>query len=280
MTTRRLTQDELLALTNNTSNRVGEIFSDAGQIRHYLYVTLLRADIISALLPNVDRSHARNRLQRYIREEFPRILGVDGMGFNDRSTKELYDVMKTVIYEHIQRLRARKIHQGKNSNESTTGRQTASVVVNRRPPVRIRRPNPAPAPAPAPVQQSRPLVPVAFVQVPGIGVRRRASQSPEHSSQEHAAEEPGIASLTGLLGDMNMNRRRRVRPRRLQPTETRLTSRQQAINDAQRQQQILEEQSRIRQAEAENRRRNRRVNIATARESVRELNDLIGTFHI
>jgi hypothetical protein len=243
----RRTPEELVALVENNENRISEIFDNSGAIRHYLYVSLLRPEILQTLLPSVEQRKRRDRIQRYIRAEFENVLGSNGDRFNNNSTKELYDEFKVVLERHIHHLRERKREQGKNSNSSTTRSQGRPAPTTVRRARRVARPAQAAsvaAPVPAPVVGS---------------TRRRSSSSPDE--------------LAVLLGDMN------VAPGRRQQTP-----RQRSALQATRQREAAEAAEAAQRAAAQEERLRRRGNIAetreSVRESVRELNALINQFRL
>ena len=257
----RRTPEELVALVENNDNSISEIFDNPGAIRHYLYVSLLRPEILQTLLPSVEQRKRRDRIQRYIREEFENVLGPTGDRFNNNSTKELYDEFKVVLERHIHHLRERKRQQGKNSNSSTTRSQGRPAPTTVRRPRRIARPAQAAAVA-APAQ-------------PQVGQRRRASSSPKNSSNGSSADELAI-----MIGDINLNRQRRriVRPRAEQPSQ--LTARQQAAQQAAQQAEQRALEAANRRATAQEARVRRRETIAQTRESARELEGLINQFRL
>jgi len=208
----RLSPEELVQLVSNNENRVGDVLPNTAAIRHFLYVTLLRPEVIGRLLSSVSREVARNRLQRYIREEFENVLGTAGDRFNAQSTRQLYDEFMGVLERRIQRLKERKRAEGKNSNKSTSGRQQQSVRPAARRAVRPAqgRATPASRPTAATAAQNR---------------RRRASNSPQHST-DSAPRSNGADEIALMFGDMNIERpvapapRRVVRARRVAPAVT------------------------------------------------------------
>jgi hypothetical protein len=211
MSAARLSPEELVQLVSNNENRVGDVLSNAGAIRHFLYVTLLRPEVIGRLLSSVSREVARNRLQRYIREEFENVLGAAGDRFNAQSTRQLYDEFMGVLERRIQRLKERKRAEGKNSNKSTSGRQQQSVRPAARRAVRPAQGRATPA--------TRPTAPTA-APAPVQNRRRRASNSPQHST-DSAPGSNGADEIALMFGDMNIDRpvaapapRRVVRARR------------------------------------------------------------------
>lgn len=269
----RLSPEELIQLTEYTHNNVGEVLDTPAKIRHYLYVTILRPEVIRNLLPSLSNEIARNRLQRYIREEFTNILGPDGTLFNNNSTKELYDEYLTVLRTRIRRLQERKRREGKDSKASTSNRMEEARPVRqpRRARVTNRRVVPAlPVAAPAAAQ-------------PQIGQRRRASSSPKSSSNEALPNEIDI--INRMFGDFNLNVapaprrvRRAVRPR---TAATQLTARQQAALQLAQQREQEEQAALVRRQETGRRRTERRImNADTRRAAEGELANLVGQFRL
>jgi len=273
MSAPRLSPEELVELATNNENRVGDVLPNAGAIRHFLYVTLLRPEVIGRLLSSVSREVARNRLQRYIREEFENVLGSAGDRFNSQSTRQLYDEFMGVLERRIQRLKERKRAEGKNSNKSTSGRQQQSVRPAAR---RAVRPAQGRAPRPAVAPAAAAVAPAA-----AQNRRRRASNSP----QDSAPGSNGADEIALMFGDMNIDRpaaapapRRIVRARRVAPavtivvpvrqsTRTRATPAQAASAERRR---LAAEQERAARAVAE-----RAENRETARAAASSLEDLL-----
>ena len=186
-TERNLTPDELVELVNNNTNVVGQVLNSARKQRHFLYVTLLRDEVMNNLFPAraMTKQTKQNRLRRYISHIYSTHFGENGEVFATNSTKELYDEMLALVTRRINDLKERKRSQGKASNESTTA-EVAQPIQER-------------------VEQR-------------VGQRRKASSSPRSNS--NSDELNGIALL---LGDMNINRQRRqrraVRPRVQEPQQ-------------------------------------------------------------
>jgi len=215
-----MTPAELIALTENNRNRISDVFPQTDQeernkaLRHYLYVTLLRPEVSSRLLP-IRPDLARSRLQRYIRAELSNVLGPNGDRFNSNSTRELYDEFIVVLQQHIRNLNERKRGQNKNPNESTTH----SPRPVRRKIRRVSRPAPALVPAPAPVPALVLVSVPALVPAPQITGRRRAAS---HSPPQAVSPSNSNEGVTLLLGDLNNLAidRRRQRRRIVQHTPT------------------------------------------------------------
>jgi hypothetical protein len=286
MSAARLSPEELVQLASNNENRVGDVLPNAGAIRHFLYVTLLRPEVIGRLLSSVSREVARNRLQRYIREEFENVLGAAGDRFNGQSTRQLYDEFMGVLERRIQRLKERKRAEGKNSNKSTSGRQQQSVRPAARRALRPAQGRATPATRPAAATAAP-----AAVQ----NRRRRASNSPQHST-DSAPGSHGTDEIALMFGDMNIERpapapapaapRRVVRARRTvtaaptvtivvpvrQSTRARATPAQAASAERRR---LAEEQSAAALAARE-----RAETRAEARAVVPELERLLGDFRL
>ena len=262
-----MTPEELIALTENNTNRIRDVFPQTDQeernkaLRHYLYVTLLRPEVSHRLLPFVRHDLARTRLQRYIRAELSNVLGPNGDRFNANSTRELYDEFIVVLQQRIRTLKERKRGQSKNSNESTTH----SPRPARRTVTRVPRP-----------------VAAASVAAPGpqvTGRRRAASNSPPQAVSP-ANSDDGITLLLGDLNNLAIDRRRQRR-RVVQQAPTapaQLTVRQQAALDAaaHRASEEIAERQRIEAATVAARQHRREA--PQRRAAVNQISDLIGNF--
>ena len=265
---RNLTPDELIELVNNNTNVVGEVLNGARKQRHFLYVTLLREQVMNNLFPAraMSKQTKQNRLRRYISHIYNTHFGENGEVFATNSTKELYDEMYALVARRINDLKERKRTQGKASNEATTGQNDSPGVRQARRVPRAAPAGPVAAPAAAPAAR--------------VGQRRRASSSPKTSSSSSSNE---VNQIALLLGDMNINRQRRirraVRPRGEQPQQ--LTARQQAARTAAQERTQAEEAARVRQqANVQARQQRRTIAADTRRAAEGELPELIEQFRL
>jgi hypothetical protein len=260
-----MTPAELIALTENNTNRIRDVFPHTDQeernksLRHYLYVTLLRPEVSHRLLPFVRHDLARSRLQRYIRAELSNVLGPNGDRFNANSTRELYDEFIVVLQQRIRTLKERKRGQNKNSNESTTH----SPRPARRTVTRVPRP-----------------APVATAPVPQVTGRRRAASNSPPQAVSPANSDEGITLLLGDLNNLAIDRRRQRR-RVVQQAPTvpaQLTVRQQAALDAAAHRASEETAERQRIEAATVAARQHRREAPQRRAAVNQISDLIGNF--
>jgi hypothetical protein len=267
---RNLTPDELIELVDNNTNVVGQILNSAKKQRHFLYVTLLRDQVMNSLFParSMNKQTKQNRLRRYISHIYNTHFGENGEVFATNSTKELYDEMLTLVRRRINDLKERKRSQGKSSNEATTGQNDSPVVRQAR---RVRRtvaPAPAaaaPAAAPAAAAPAAAPAAAALAAPRQRGQRRRASSSPKSDSPEAARAAPELEDpLALLMGDLNLAAQR---PR------TAVRRRLAADNAAQ-------ERERQEANAAQARQRRQEIAADTRRAARGELADLLGNIQL
>ena len=258
---RTLTKDELIALVDNNTNVVGQILNSAKKQQHFLFVTLLRPQVVNNLLPAraLSKEKKQNRIRRYIRHIYENHFGVNGEVFATNSTKELYDEMYTLVARRINDLKERKRSQGKSSNQATTGERDSPL-----PPVRkarrVRR-------TVAPAAPAGPAAPAAAAAAPRqrVGQRRRASSRSKSDSPEAARPAPEVADpLALLMGDLNLAAQR---PR------TAVRRRLAADN-------AVQERERQEAHAAQERQRRQEIAADTRRAARGELADLLGNIQL